>query len=199
MKRSIFACAAIAAAMISISVARADTVATFADPGSLVNPLFAFTGTLLSGQWLQPGLTLIQGPTLGGLSYANAKFVMPPVLVSGTSMGNIDLGPGQINFTTSLGAPLLTVSFTGAHVIPALVFGASDFWSDGVTFSGPLLNNYTASSPKVFSFAFANPAGVVGAYTASASFTSSADLALPAPGSAAMIGLGGLLAARRRR
>jgi hypothetical protein len=188
----------VAAGVFSAQAALAsDTVATFADPSNnSASPLFTFNGAALAGSW--NGLTLHQGAALGGATFNNASFVMNPIAVTGGGPIQYDLGAGSIQFYDSSATLQLNISFSAAKVVSGLTFGSNDFWGYNVVFSGPLLNGYTTSN-ETFSFAFANPVGTPGNYTATSSFTSSADLTIPAPGSAALLGLGGLLAARRRR
>ncbi len=174
-----------------------DTVATFADPSAnSANPLFSFNGAALAGSW--NGLTLQQGAALGGATFSNASFVMNPVFVTGGGPSVYDLGAGSIQFYDASAVLQLNISFSAAKVVSGLAFGSADFWGYNVVFSGPILNGYTTSN-ETFSFAFANPVGNSGNYTATSSFTSSADLIIPAPGTAALLGLGGLVASRRRR
>ncbi len=187
------------------SAASADTVATFADPAANGStPLFQFnSGTgVLTGGWVgQPNL-LLQTPGLPLVpDFNNAQFQMTPLSATG-SFGNIFMmGGGAINFFDSTNAPLLTITFSNAILTSSLGLGASDFYGYNVTFSGPILGGFAVVSNEAFSFSFANPVTTVptGSFTTTSSFTSSATLVVPGPGSAALLGLGGLLAARRRR
>jgi MYXO-CTERM domain-containing protein len=57
-----------------------------------------------------------------------------------------------------------------------------------------------AYSSEAFSFSFANPIVTDPThYSVTSAFTSSADVVIPAPGAVTLLGIGGLLAARRRR
>lgn len=187
------------------SAASADTVATFADPSAGLPSLFEFTqtgpgaGTLAGGYSgsslvLQtPGLPLIP-------NYPGAKFAMS-TLASTSSFGPFYfMGAGSINFFDSLNNPLMTISFNSAILTNSVGLGASDFAGYGVTFSGPILNGFVIAN-EAFSFSFANKTVIdaQGSYRVTSSFTSSADLTIPAPGAAALLGLGGLIAVRRRR
>ncbi len=186
------------------SAATADTVATFADPAaSASTPLFRFnsgTGTLTGG-WAGTNL-LLQTPGLPSVpDYANSTFTMSPLSAIG-AFGNIyHLGGGQINFFDAASNPLLTITFGDAWLTGSLGLGASDFMSNSVTFTGPIVSGYGSVSNEAFSFSFANPlpASPNGSFTTTSSFTSSANLVVPAPGAAALLGLGGLIATRRRR
>ena len=126
---------------------------------------------------------------------------MSPLSAIG-AFGNIyHLGGGQLNFFDSLANPLLTISFGDAWLTGSLGLGASDFMSNSVIFSGPIMAGFGSVSNEAFSFSFANPVATTptGSFTTTSSFTSSANLVVPAPGAAALLGLGGLLAGRRRR
>jgi len=188
-----------------VGSASATTVATFADPSTgPATPLFTFNAAAgtLTGGWSGLGL-LLQTPAQlpSGTSYANAQFSMTPLGSIGNFGSIYHMGGGQINFTTAGNAPLLTISFSDAWLTSSLGLGASDFMSNNVVFSGPILNGYTSVTNEAFSFSFANPGTTTQfpGFTVTSSFTSSADLVTPAPGAAALLGLGGLLAARRRR
>jgi MYXO-CTERM domain-containing protein len=190
--------AVIALAGVAASAASADTIATFADPSPAgIPPLFTYNGAFLVGNWLgQPGLTL-ETPGLAAPDFANAQFSMAPVAVLGpTGPTTFAVGPGAINFFDVFNNPLLTITFSGGSLSAASIFGSSDFIGQSVTFSGPILGGATLSN-EAFSFSFANPQGTLGNYTVSSSFTSSATI--PGPGAAALLGLGGLVATRRRR
>jgi MYXO-CTERM domain-containing protein len=201
MRVSQFATIAALGTLAAASSAMASTtVATFADPSNNSNnPLFTFNGTTLTGQWLGPasGL-LLETPGVAAPDYANAQFQMTPLTVSSNFGGIYFMNGGSINFSDSFGAPLLTISFTSALLSGALGLGASDFTGFAVTFSGPILNGYTVSNES-FSFSFANPITSGNGFSVTSSFTSSADLVVPTPGAAALLGLGGMFASRRRR
>lgn len=192
-----YACMFIAAAGIAASAANADTIATFADPSSTgAPPLFSFNaGAGLIGGYTTPGLTLLT-PGLAAPDFANARFTMPLVPVLGVVGPTYTLGAGVISFFDVLNNPQLTISFSGATLTNAAVFGSSDFIGQNVVFSGPALGGLTLSN-EAFSFSFANQLGTPLIYTATSSFTSSATI--PGPGAAALLGLGGLVAVRRRR
>lgn len=186
------------------AAASADTVATFADPAAGPGtPLFSFnagTGTLTGG-WGGAGL-LLQTPGLPAVTdFNNATFTMSPLSTIG-AFGNIyHLGGGQLNFFDSSNNPLLTISFGDAWLTGSLGLGASDFMSNSVVFTGPIMAGFGSISNEAFSFSFANPVSTApqGSFTTTSSFTSSANLVVPAPGAAALLGLGSLVAIRRRR
>lgn len=192
--RSLMAIAGVSAAA---SVAHAFTVATFADPafdGS--TPLFRFdSGTnLLTGGWSGSNLTL-QTPGLPAPNFNNAQFTMTNVACVFLVAQQYTTGPGTINFLDSSSALLMTMTFTGG-LLNTGSFGSSDFIGHNVVFSGPIVP--FPLFDEAFAFSFANPVSVSppGSFTVTASFTSSA---IPAPGAAALLGLGGLVALRRRR
>jgi MYXO-CTERM domain-containing protein len=198
--------ATLAACVGSVAIASAasatSTVATFSDPASGPGtPLFTFNAAAgtLTGGWGASGL-LLETPGLPLVpNFADATFTMTPL--SAMSSGPIYLmGGGMINFFDSTNAPLMTITFTSAILTSSLGLGASDFSGFNVTFSGPILAGFGSVTNESFSFSFANPAQLATApgFTVTSSFTSSAEL-VPAPGAAALLGLGGLLAARRRR
>jgi hypothetical protein len=184
------------------AAASADTVATFADPAAGAStPLFQFnagTGTLTGG-WSGANL-LLQTPGLPSVpDFANSTFTMTPLSAIG-AFGNIyHLAGGQINFFDSASNPLLTITFGDAWLTGSLGLGASDFMSNSVVFTGPIVSGYGSVSNEAFSFSFANPVATTTGFTTTSSFTSSANLVVPAPGAAALLGLGGLVANRRRR
>ncbi len=186
--------------------AQSTTVATFADPtiGGPLSPLFTYNGDntagVLSGGWAGTGLNL-QTPGIPFVpDYADATFTMSSVSTTVPLGGGLFLtSGGTINFFDSASNPLLTINFTGGFLSSALGFGASDFTGFNVTFSGPILAAYGTITNEAFSFSFANPALTSTGFSVTSSFTSSAELVIPAPASAALLGLGGLIAARRRR
>ncbi len=185
------------------SAASADTVATFADPSPGTPSLFQFnagTGTLTGGY--TGSNLLLQTPGLPSVpDYASAHFAMSPLSTIGAFGTLYHLGGGQINFFDSTNAPLLTITFGDAWLTGSLGLGASDFMSNTVTFSGPIVSGFGSVSNEAFSFSFANPVATAptGSFTTTSSFTSSANLVVPGPGAAALLGLGGLVAIRRRR
>jgi len=200
MRSTVLTLVAVAGASLASS-AMADTVATFADPGSPTAPLFTYnSGTnTLSGSWLGLGL-LLQTPGLPSApDFPNARFTMTPVSLVAPVGSAFQTGPGQIFFTDAANVPLLTITFTGGLLVQQQNFGSSDFTGFNVTFSGPLVAPYPLISNESFSFSFANanPIAPAGSYTVSSSFSSSATL--PAPGAASLLGLAGLVVARRRR
>lgn len=187
-----------AGGVLIASAAQAFTVATFADPaldGS--TPLFQFnSGTnTLNGGWGGPNLTLETPGLIAIPDFANATFTMTPVSCVPVGPQLFTTGPGQLNFFDSGSNLLLTMTFASGF-LSTVSFGASDFSSNNVVFSGPILAFPVHS--EAFSFSFANPVSVSppGSFTTTASFTSSA---IPAPGAAALLGLGGLVLSRRRR
>lgn len=190
-----------AAAMLAMAgAAQAITIATFQDPATDgTTPLFNANlgaGTV-SGGWSAAGLNL---STFAGL-FPNATFSMAPInIVSNPIPGIFFTGAGAINFFDSSSNPLFTINFQNALLSSSLGLAASDFSGLNVTFSGPLISsNFVSISQEQFSFSFANPVATAGGFTVTSSFTSSADAIVPAPGAAALLGLGGLVAIRRRR
>lgn len=185
--------AALVAAVTALPAHAAFTVATFADPAQdSSTPLFELDGSTLTGGWNSTGMTL-QTPGLGGANYTDAGFSMTPLTVSGT-FPSYTVSGGSIEFTDSIGNEIFTISFDGGFLLGSLGFGASEFTGQGVSFTGPAITS--PLSQESFSFAFANPEPTAGGFTVTSSFTSSA---VPAPGSLALVGLGGLIAGRRRR
>lgn len=169
------------------------TIATFSDPaqdGS--TPLFTFDATAheLSGGWDSAGLTL---ETATG-TFENVTFSMSPLDVDafgGTSAG-------QIDFRDSGNTLIYQITFDSAH-LSALGFGATEFLAtDAVQFMGSILPAPVFA--ESFAFAFANliPSGPGAGFTATASFTSSAEV-VPEPASMALLLMGGLALARVRR
>jgi len=199
-----------ASTAVFAGTAGAVTIATFADPSTgPTQPLFTFNsngagGGTLSGSWLGNNL-LLQTPGSPSPDFPNAHMTMLPVTVTGSAGPVFTLGPGSISFTDNTNVVQLVISFTSATLVNSLNFGASDFMGQNVTFSGPVI---AALLPQTvnnedFAFSFANPVllgppALPGSYTVTSSFTSSANI-VPAPGAAALLGIGALLAGRRRR
>lgn len=199
MSRSL--CALAVATTAFVGSAQAATILTFADPADGPStPLFTLAGGQLTGGWASgnTGLTL-ETPGLAAPDFVNAWFDFTPVTVTPTGFPPFwNLGPGQIRFYAFGGVvPLATIVFSGGLLTDALGFGSSDFAGFGVTFSGPIITPGVPQN-EAFSFSFANPGGTPVNYTATASFTSSADN-IPAPASIALLGVGMLFIARRRR
>lgn len=195
MSRSL--CASIAAVAAFVGTSQGATILTFADPATGPDtPLFTFTGNMLTGGWSGNNL-LLETPGLAVGNFANARMEFDPVMVTPTGTPPFyNLGPGEIRFLDSNSNLLVTITFTGGLLTDGLGFGANTFAGFGVEFGGPIMEG--VPSNEAFAFSFANQVGAPENYTATASFTSSADN-VPAPGTLALLGLGGLFAARRRR
>ncbi len=192
------ALAAVAGSVLAAPALATTTVAAFSDPtaGSPApTPLFAFDGATLTGGWSGSGLTL---NTLAG-SYSNVHFTVTPLAATPVFGTIFVLTGGAISFTDAFSNPLLQITFNSGQLVTPSGFGASDFVGQGVTFSGPILSGFASVSNETFAFSFANPTGTPTNYTATASFTSSADVVVPAPASVGLLGLAGLALARRRR
>lgn len=190
---------AVAASAIGISSANAATIATFADPTSGATPsLFQWSSTTqtLSGGWSGLGLKL-ETPGTSAPDYLNATFVFAPLVATGSFFGITAFGAGSIEFYDASNVSIFKIDFDQALMNSSLSFGSSDFIAYNVRFSGSILDYPTQN--EAFAFSFANPLGSASNFTVTSSFTSSADRLIPTPGAAALMGLGGLLAARRRR
>jgi hypothetical protein len=196
--RCVFA-AGMCVACLSFAAEGSITVATFDDPSSSSGtPLFERSGTLLTGEWDGLGM-LLRTPGAPAPDYPDATFTMTPLTVV-SDLGNFAmLSGGSIQFFDVLKNPILRIDFTGASLSNILGVGASDFLAQNVVFSGTLVSSLPALTDESFGFSFANPI-VTDAqhYTVTAAFTSSATVT-PAPASLAVLGRGGLRAARRRR
>jgi uncharacterized protein (TIGR03382 family) len=198
MSRSLCALAVLVSAAGS---AHAATILTFADPAAGPStPLFTLAGGTLTGGWsdANPGL-LLETPGLAAPNFANAWFDFSPVTVTPTGTPPFfTLSAGTINFyADGTNTPLVTITFSGGLLTDALGFGSSTFAFYDVQFTGAII---APGNPvnEAFSFSFANQVGSGTNYTATASFTSSADN-IPAPASFALLGLGMLVISRRRR
>jgi hypothetical protein len=182
--------------------AKANTVATFADPSndgntSLFTVDFRPTQMKLTGGWDSTGLLLY----IHGNPFADAWFEMTEVDIT-DAFGTT--GDGEINFyangtTTN---PLLTISFESGHV-DYTNFGADViFAADEVEFSGSEIIPGLFSEEQIFSFTFANKTLLPGSdtfndgFTATAAFTSSA---VPEPATVCILGLGALCLTRRKK
>lgn len=188
------------------STAQASTIATFADPASgPTTPLFAWDNgtTTLTGGWAGLGLNLLT-PGVPAADFANATFTMTPLTQTATFSGIVLLTGGTIRFFDSGAAEVLRIDFSSAVLSASLSVGASDLTANNVTFSGSMIPLGSTISNEAFAFSFANPVqtgqtGLPPSFTVTSSFTSSADIIIPAPGAAALMGLGGIMAMRRRR
>ena len=199
MSRSLCALA-VAAVATTVGSAHAATIITFADPAlGPDTPLFELSGNQLTGGWTGLGLTL-ETPGLAAPNYSNVQFTFQTVTVTPTGVPPFfQLGAGRIDFYEpgDLMNPLVTITFAGGLLTDALGFGASTFAGFNVEFTGSIIPPGTPSN-EAFSFSFANQVGSPDAYTATASFTSSADN-IPAPATIGLLGAGLLVAGRRRR
>lgn len=151
------------------------TIATFKDPApSSLTPLFFFNaGTnQLSGGWGFVGLTL---DTIGGV-FEDVTFTLAALPGAGPG----EVGAGTVEFRDSGDQVIFTMDFDSA-LLSIDTFGATEFNAlNDVTFSGSILP--TPVQAEGFAFAFANQAAVGGdgSYSATAAFTSSAEV-IPEP------------------
>jgi hypothetical protein len=194
--------AAIAGLAVSASSTQAQTttVAAFFDPTfTSATPMFFRSGPSFTGGWNGTGLTLFTPGLPAVPDFNNVTFQMTPLAIVGGVYPQETLSGGTIVFFDQGNAPLMTMTFDAAHLSP-FGFGAADFFFDNVTFSGPILTGIGAvTADEQFGFSFANVSGTPSNFTATASFTSSARVIIPAPASGALLGLAGLVAGRRRR
>lgn len=169
------------------------TVATFSDPAlDETTPLFELNGLVFDGGWAGSGLDLLT-PGLTAPDFLNATFDMDALTLTDPNTGA--LTGGQIRFYDSSNALQLTIDFDGAQLYVPFIFGASDgFLATTVTFGGPAVT--TPLTSESFAFSFANQVATAEGFTATSAFTSSA---VPEPSSIALVVVGGLLAAIRRR
>ena len=194
----VFAAASLTSMIAFAGAAQGATIVTFADPSmGPSTPLFDVNTTTnqLTGGWSGSGM-LLETPGLAAPDVPNATFTISAVTLL-TPLPFATLGPGQIDFYDSANVLQLSITFNGGLLTSSFGFGASEFQGNNVTFSGPLPGGAILAD-EAFAFSFANPVATPTGYQATASFTSSATI-IPAPGAAAILGLGGLAAIRRRR
>lgn len=185
--RAVRAC--LVCALTLSAQAGAEVIATFDDPAAdSSTPLFAFDALSmeLSGAWSLPGLTL---ETIGGV-FNDVTFSMGPSsvdLFGGVSAGQIEFFDGA--------ASILVITFDSGQLNPT-TFGATEFLATNVvSFSGSVLPLPVEN--ESFAFAFANQVDIGGGgFTATASFTSSADV-VPEPATLVSLVLSGFLCCRR--
>ncbi|HNB59117.1 MAG TPA: hypothetical protein PK308_02310 [Phycisphaerales bacterium] len=196
---SLASLAGLATLTFSAADAHAITIATFADPTAGPTPsLFQWNATTqtLTGGYTNPGLTL-RTPGLPVGDFADAKFLLPALVSTGGAFGAFTFGPGSIQFFDSAMSPIFLIEFDSAVLSGSLSFGASDFVGFNVRFSGSILPSPVEG--EAFAFSFANPVTTATGFEVTSSFTSSADRFIPAPGAMALVGVAGLVIARRRR
>lgn len=174
------------------------TIATFADPSpDGTTPLFSYSAAtnMLSGSWSGSGLTL---ETLDG-DFTDATFVMSAA--AGAGFG--DVGAGTVEFFDSAANSILLIGFNSGQ-LTFTGFGATEFMAtNGVTFSGSILPDpplFTANESFAFAFANQTAVGGDGSFTATAAFTSSAEI-IPEPATLGLLGFGAVALGRavRRR
>jgi hypothetical protein len=183
--------------------AKADTIATFADPSkNSNNPLFTvnFTALTLDGSWpdTKTGLTLQF--TYNGNNFTDAWFDVDGSVALSPIIPNTlyTTGPGTINFyqdNTSTD-PLMIINFNGGTV-SLNNFGAGQLVGQDVTFTGSEITG--SFSQEQFSFSFVNTALLPGndaGFTATAAFTSSA---VPEPATICLLCLGAMSLIKREK
>jgi len=195
--KNCFALAGAIGALAVAGLAQADTVATFADPGTVpATPLFTVSGPTLTGGWSGLGLTLLT-PGTPAPDYTDVTFVMTPLTVTPLFPGFGTTNGGTIGFFDGI-TLIFEIQFDSGFLTTPASFGGSDFVGQNVRFSGPALGGLLSAS-EAFAFSFANPTATASGYTVTSAFTSSADLRVPGPASLAGLGLGLLAFGRRRR
>jgi uncharacterized protein (TIGR03382 family) len=194
--------AAFSGAVVSLS-AQAQTIATFADPASSpATPLFSLNAAtgVFTGGWAGTGLTLLTPGYIVPV-WNDVTFVLSPLSTT-ASFGPVrTLSGGNVRFFDSSSQEIFRIDFSDSLLTSSLSLGSSDFVGSNVTFSGLILSNLLSVSDEAFAFSFANPVSAppAGSFTVTSSFTSSATVIIPTPGSAALAGMAGLVLLRRRR
>lgn len=184
-------CSVLLAGASAVALAQS-TIATFADPAADAStPLFDFDGSTLTGGWSSTGLTLLT-PASPLPDFDDVTFSMTPLTASGAAPF-YSLGGGTIEFFDGVDL-LMRIEFDGGTLAAPFGFGSSEFASQNVVFSGPIVP--PGLSGEAFAFSFANPVGSPSDFTVTASFTSSA---IPEPASMLLVLLGVPMAIRHRR
>ena len=182
----------------------ATTIATFADPaidGS--TPLFTVGTGTVDGGWddTQTGLTL--EVVFSGNTYSDAFFEMGQ-LTYNSSTGVTS--SGTIKFfedgASTSGIPLIQIDFDSGQVFPTNFSAMDLFFANGVTISGSEIETVLLEDELLvdesFSFAFANQTINGGGFTATSSFTSSANV-IPEPATICLLSLGFVMIRKRKK
>lgn len=160
---------------------------------------FVFSGSVLSGGYVQPGLNLI----VFGTTYSNVGFEVSGPLVAHheMSLGGIDqysLPAGYVRYflLSSPTVDLFKVSFAGATLTVPGGFGGAQADLQGVSFSGTAVSGWSFADES-FSYSFVP----VGSDAFKVNFTSSAAVQpVPEPFTMALAAAAlGAAVARRRR
>ena len=181
------------------------TIATFADPSKGTGKhLFTVAGGkhFIVGGWADTETGLSLEIPYSGHTYPDAFFTMTVVSWAGdisggsTSEGTIKFFEDNQDISTT---PLIQIHFESGHITP-FGFGAMDMlYLDGVTITGSeIVGSLTDES---FAFSFGNQAPLDGdwnnGYTATASFTSSAEV--PEPATLLLLGTAGIWIFTRKK
>jgi hypothetical protein len=181
---------ATASALLAAS-ANGDTIATFADPASDGStPLFALSGSTLSGGWSATGLDLVT--PISGDEFPDATFTMTDLTVLDEQAGT--LSGGTIEFLDNGGGLILQIDFDSGQLFAPFGFGASTLVGHNVSFSGPIIP--IELEEELFAFSFANQITTPDGFTWTAAFTSSA---IPEPATVSLLALGAVAMALSRR
>jgi len=200
--------------LVSFKSVQGATIATFADPSSggayplfsidLVNDLITAVGWTTDSS---TGLNLKYGLA----TYADTYLEMTPINYSGSINGGTT-GSGTIKFfddgsSVSGDDPIFQIDFDHAY-INVYSLGASNvfsFLAENITFSGLLVGTAVGTpsdaTEESFAFSFANQKAKINGdgFTASASFTSSAEGFVPEPATIGFLLVGTTFFCLRRR
>ena len=131
---------------------------------------------------------------------AAMSMTQSPVFTAGNILAGFDFGYQMASTAFSSSA---TLSYTDIQFDSGSGFVSVPTAAGGITVSGSLLtSNYHALSGPLGDFTLRGKSSFSGAVNTSSDFSKfyvDAYQAVPTPGAAAVLGLGGLLAARRRR